>query len=44
MLIWLYGEMREVLWLERELSGSITCRAAGVAFLPRDWAARSIAE
>jgi hypothetical protein len=34
MLIWLYGEMRDALWPEHGLSGSMACRAPDVAFLP----------
>jgi len=32
MLICLYGEMRDALWPERGLSGSVALRAAAVVF------------
>jgi len=34
MLVWLYGEMRDALWPERGLSGSVAGSAADVAFPP----------
>jgi len=32
MLVWLYGEMRDALWPEHGLSGSMAGSAADVAF------------
>ena len=34
MLVCLYGEMRDALWPERGLLGSVARRTPGVAFLP----------